>query len=346
MSGKTDTRSEQDRTELGEKEMTFDSDNCQKIKLLKLMEILRQETDENHPMKTRELCRKLVEMGTTCDPRTLHKDIKLLNFYGYEIMHFLRDHENAYYVSDRSFSVPELKILIDAVQAASFITEKKTDELIEKIAALGGGNQAAILKSNMVDFNSCKHSNEKIFYSIDRLEEALREKSSVTFRYFDLNENGKKVYRKDGEPYLTEPAALVFHEDNYYLVGFTPDVRDQRNYRVDRMEAVELTGEPVSEKAEQLRKAVGRITGSEFKMFSGKLERVTLRFNDRLTGPVYDKFGEKVRIRRIDEDTCETDARVAVSPTFFSWVFQFSGKMKIVSPESVVEEYRKMKAAE
>ena len=137
-------------------------ENYQKIKLLKIMEILRQETDEEHPMTKVELAARLVAMNVSCSPRSLIRDIKLLNEQGYEIMDRLIGHEKAYFVCDRSFSVPELKILIDAVQAASFVTNKKTGELIDKIAALGGSHRAAILKGNMVKFNARKHRNESL----------------------------------------------------------------------------------------------------------------------------------------------------------------------------------------
>ena len=134
----------------------------QKIKLMKIMEILRQETDEEHPMTKVELAARLVAMKVSCSPRSLIRDIKLLNEQGYEIMERLIGHEKAYFVCDRSFSVPELKILIDAVQAASFVTEKKTLELIDKIAALGGSHKAAILKRNLIKFNTRKHRNETV----------------------------------------------------------------------------------------------------------------------------------------------------------------------------------------
>ncbi len=139
-------------------------ENWQKYKLLKLLELLRQETDEQNPLTTSALCSKLAEMGISCERRTLTKDIAVLNELGYEVMWNWVGKEKGYYIEDRSFSVPELKILIDAVQAASFVTDKKTAELIDKIAALGGSHKADILKSNMVCFNTRKHSNESIYY--------------------------------------------------------------------------------------------------------------------------------------------------------------------------------------
>lgn len=146
------------------------TENCQKIMLLKLMELLQQETDELHPMRTGTICERLREMNISCDRRTLHKDIKLLNAQGYEVMAELVGHELAYYVEDHSFSVPELKVMIDAVQAAGFITEKKTNELIEKISALSGSHRADVLKGNIVEFNTRKHSNEVIYYSVDSIK--------------------------------------------------------------------------------------------------------------------------------------------------------------------------------
>lgn len=137
-----------------------------KIKLLKLMEIMKQETDEQHPMLAKTICCRLNDEGISCDRRTLSKDISVLNRYGFEIMSVMLGHEKAYYVADRSFSIPELKILIDAVQAASFVTEKKTSELIDKIADLAGSHRAQILKSNMVCFNTRKHT-KVIHISID-----------------------------------------------------------------------------------------------------------------------------------------------------------------------------------
>ena len=189
-------------------------ENCQKIKLLKLYELLQQETDEEHPMTTMTIVHRLGEAGISCDRRTLSKDMAILNEYGYEFMWRKVSKEKGYYVEDRSFSVPELKILIDAVQAASFVTEKKTAELIDKIAALGGSHKADILKSNMVCFNTRKHSNESIYYNVGFLEDAIQQQKKVIFYYYDLNENGEKVYRREHHHYVVEPIALVFNEDN------------------------------------------------------------------------------------------------------------------------------------
>ena len=224
-------------------------ENFRKIKLLKLLEMLRQNTDEQHPMSTSSVIASLAEMEITCDRRTLSQDIATLNDLGYEIMATTVGHEKAYYVEDRNFSIPELKILIDAVHASSFITEKKSEELINKIASLAGSHRAEVLKRNMVCFNTRKHSNERIFYNVNDLEDAILRQKKVLFRYFDLNENGERVYRRDGHRYVVEPIALVFNEDNYYLTCYSARHDSTSNYRIDRMDSVEVIEENCCEKA-------------------------------------------------------------------------------------------------
>lgn len=317
-------------------------ENCQKIKLLKLMELLRQETDEHHPLSTNEICNRLSTMGISCERRTLAKDILLLNEQGFEVMCCRVGKEKGYYIEDRSFSVPEIKILIDAVQAANFITEKKSSELIDKISALGGSHQADILKSNLVHFNTRKHSNETIYYSVAYLEDAIQQKNKVLFRYFDLDEHGEKVYRRDGHRYVVEPVALVFHEDNYYVVVYSAKHDSTANYRIDRMDSVEIIDEPVSQKALTLRNEVAGYTERVFKMYGGQSVDLVIEFDDKLIGAVYDKFGENTKMIRTHEHGCVATVKVQISPTFWGWLFQFGNQMRILSPANLTEEYKNM----
>lgn len=164
-------------------------DNKQKIKLLYLMKILRQDTDEEHPISTSQICKRLAEQGISCERRTVGMDMKVLNDYGYEIMSKMVGHEKAYYIDDRSFSVPEIKILMDAVQAAKFITPGKSNALIEKLAALGGSHQAEILKENIVCFDTRKHTNEMIFYKLE-LRDVILELADDLFNDCQMEEYG------------------------------------------------------------------------------------------------------------------------------------------------------------
>lgn len=315
-------------------------DNCQKIKLLKLYELLRQETDEDHPLTTMSIVARLEEMGISCERRTVARDMAILNEKGYEIMCRQVGKEKGYYIEDRSFSVPELKILIDAVQAAGFITDKKTAALIDKISDLGGSHRAELLKSNMVCFNTRKHTNEAILYNIGFLEEAIQERKKVVFCYYDLNEKREKIYRRNGHHYIVEPVALVFNEDNYYLIAYSASHDNTTNYRVDRMEKVNVTDEFITEKALDLRDRVNEYTEQAFKMYGGDQENITIQFIDKLIGVVYDKFGESTKITRIDKDNCIATVRVQISPTLWGWLFQFVGQMKIISPDTVIEKFK------
>lgn len=301
--------------------------------MLKIMEILRTETDELNPLTTAAFCAELSKTGVTCDRRTLARDITLLTDAGYEIMTCMVGHEKAYYIEDRSMSVPELKILIDAVQAASFITRRKTDELIGKIAALGGSHRAEILKGSIVVFNTRKHKNEAIYYNVGFLEEAVCLKHKVSFFYFDLDERGCRVYRQDKHRYIVEPMALVFNEDNYYLMTYNSKHGGICNYRVDRMESVEPLDEPVSREAILHESGISDYTEQVFKMYGGEKQKVRLAFDRSLIGVVFDKFGEDTLIEKIDTDYCRADVEIQISPTFRGWLAQFGDKMRVVSPD-------------
>ena len=206
------------------------ADNLQKIKLLKLYELLRKETDEQHPISRVQLCRRLNEMGISSNVRTLSLDIRVLRENGYEILRFLKDKEKFYYVPERELSVPEIKILIDTLQAASFITEGQTSELIKKVAAIAGDHKAELMKANMVCFNTRKHTNEAIFRTVEGIEDAILQKKQITFNYFHLDENAERNYvtTDTGEVkcYCVEPVALVFNDDNYYLMAYSENHPD------------------------------------------------------------------------------------------------------------------------
>ena len=320
-------------------------DNCQKIKLLLIVEILRQETDEEHTIGTGELCRRLVEKGITCDRRTLSRDITTLNAFGYEVIMRRVGHENTYYMRECGFSVPELKILIDAVQAASFITPDKSDTLMRKIAALGGSHEAEVLMRNKICFNTRKHTNEEIYYIVEALEAAIAQKKKVEFFYFDLNENRERIYRRKKKRYSVNPMAMVFSRDNYYLLCYAGPAEGICVYRLDRMEKVEIIDEEVPPEAVLETKDVSEYTKQVFSMYGGPAENIVIRFDNSIIGYVYDKFGEDTKIIRHDDNTCVATVTVQISPTFWGWVFQFEGKLRIISPEYLADDLRKVAKA-
>ena len=310
----------------------------QKIKLLLLMEKLWQDSDEQNPLTTRQLIRSLEERGISCDRRTLSRDIGDLNQAGYEVMSVMCGHEKGYYVDDRKFSVPELRILMDAVQAAGFIPPQKSHQLMEKIAALGGSYRANLLQSNTVLFNTSKHSNDFVYYTIDTLEQALSGRRKVSFRYYKLNENCQRVFQREGARYLVEPVSLILDRANYYLAALCDEREGLSIYRIDRIADMELEDAPVSREALEARHNIPRLSSQTVKMFQGPMESVTLEFEDCLTGPIYDQFGEDIRICRISGTRCRAQFNVQISNTFFGWLLQFGSDMELISPANVVRE--------
>lgn len=322
------------------------AENRQKIKLIKLYELLRKETDEDHPISRVELCRRLNDMGISSNVRTLSLDIEVLTDNGFEIMSFLKDKEKFYYVPEHELTIPEIKILIDALQAASFVTEKKTAELVEKVAALGGSHKAELLKENMICFNTRKHTNEAILYTVDGIEDAIIRKKKIAFNYFHLNEKAEREYVKTGtgekKRYYVEPVALIFHEDNYYLMAYSSKHPESTaSYRIDRIDRLEVVEEStLSDEAIAKIDSVAAFTEQAFKMYGGEQEDVVLQFDRSLVDPVFDKFGENTPMMKVNDTTCAATVHVQISPTFFGWLAQFGNRMRVLSPDNVVAQYQ------
>lgn len=311
-------------------------ENFSKIKLLRVWEILKQDSDENNPLTTNQILEKLSESGIICDRRTLYQDIAILNSYGYEVICKKGQHSNGYYVIDRSFDVPELRILIDAVQAASFISPKKTAELTDKIAALGGSYRADILKKNIVEFNTTKHNNEHIYYSVNAIEDAILAGKKISFQYFDLNESHERVFRKNGEKYLVNPVAMVFSNDNYYLICYHDNHDGITTYRIDRMLNVSVSEQEINKAAQPKGLNIAKHRKQSFSMFGGKTETVKFEADKDLLDVIYDKFGEDTQIRSLGNGKISFTADVEISPMFFGWCCSFGKRLKIIAPFTMV----------
>lgn len=310
-----------------------------KLKMLKIWEILCHETDENNPMPSTVLMRMLADMGIPCDRRTLYKDIEALNENGYEIL-CNRSRQNEYYVLDRKFNNAELHILMDAVQASSFVTEEKTNELIDKIATLAGNRKGEVLKSNAVAFNTVKSTNEKIYYSVNEIVTAIEEKKKIEFYYFDYDASHNKVYRKDKQKYTVNPYATIFSNDSYYLLCYDDKHEGMAHYRIDRMDTVKITDEPITKRPELKKFDVKKHKKQVFNMFLGENVAVTMRIKTALFDTIFDKFGTSIQLKMINENEAEFTQEVQISPAFIGWCCSLGNKLKVVSPSSVVEKIK------
>jgi predicted DNA-binding transcriptional regulator YafY len=313
--------------------------NFQKIKLLKIMEILKFESDEDCPLSTVDLLSRLKEEGIICDRRTLYNDIDVLNSCGYEI-YKTRSKTNKYYIVNRDFDIAELRILIDAVQAAAFITEKKTKQLIDKIANLAGNYRAILLKHDINCFDTVKHTNEKIFYYVDTIDRCILNKKQVSFLYFYYNISGEKEYRKNKQRYIVNPITLIYSHENYYLVCYNDKYKNLSNYRIDRMEDVkeEMTDITKAKCAESFN--VNKYRKQIFSMFTGEMEEVEILVHKDLVDVIIDKFGENVKMMAQGKEHFIIKVKVHLSPVFYTWCCGFGGKLKLISPEHVIKKLK------
>ncbi len=330
----------------------MEAESVSKIKYLKLWEVLSTETDEDHPMTTPELIKKLESFGIRCDRRTLYRNIQELNDNGYEILtKRTKSYDNApcngYYVEDRSFDVPEVVILMNAVEAASFITAKKTPSLVDKIANLAGSRRGEVLKRDIVRYGTVKGTNEHIYYSINEISQAIISKKKIEFNYFDWDVGNTRRYRMDPanpqerRKYVVNPLATVFHDDKYYLFCYGDSYGNVVQYRVDRMDSVKMLGEDIAQSDEMADFDLARHQRSLVGMFGGEPRTVKLVGTSATIDSVYDKLGTDVKARRIGEDKVEFIAEVQISKPFISWICGFGSALKITSPENVIEEVRR-----
>ena len=313
-----------------------------KIKLLKIWEILSQNTDEKNPMPTPVLIERLAEYGVEVDRKILYSDIKLLNDFGYEVM-CRRSSSNEYYVEDRKFNVPEMHILMDAIRAAGFITEKKTDELVNKIAQLAGSQRAEVLTRNIVEFNTMKSINENIYYSVYEIASAIEEKKKISFSYFDYDTKHRKVYtKKKSDPtqnrkYKVNPLATVFSDDNYYLICYDDWFGNLAHYRIDRMDEVTMLDVPISEEAQSNKAEIVKHKQQLFGMFGGDKQKVSFEADKSLIDVVFDFFGADLYISETSGDKIIFTAEVQVSKPFIAWCCSFGTGVKVTAPQTVVE---------
>ena len=306
-----------------------------KEKLMTFLEILQRETDETHHLGMPELLKLMEQAGAKIERKSIYRYVEVLQEQGWDI---LRDNDG-YYLAAREFELAELKLLADAIQCSKFITEKKSYELIGKLETLTSRHQAAELHRQLHLVGRSKTTNEQIYYNIDALYTAIRQSCEITFHYLEWHSDGKR-YRKDKE-YRASPYGLCWDSENYYLVAHTED-RGKTHYRVDKMAEIRLLDSPRQHPELYKDLNMAQYAKQVFGMYRGKPKTVRLSFPEELADSAVDKFGSDVMMIPQGDGRFTLSASIAVSPVFFSWVFSFNGRVKILGPEEVVEEYRTM----
>lgn len=313
--------------------------SSQKLKILYLMKMLQEKTDEENTMTVNDMITELERYGISAERKSIYDDIEALRHFGIDIA-TRKSKTTDYFIASRVFELPELKLLVDAVQCSKFITYKKSNELIRKIESLTSNQQATLLHRQVYVANRVKTMNESIYYNVDKLHTAIAESKQVSFRYFEYTVNKEKKFRRNGENYIVSPYAMSWDDENYYLITFSEKYNDFTHYRVDRMSDIEIVDQPRAKLPDNECFDIADYTKKIFNMFGGTEKTVVVRFDNSLVNAVIDRFGKDIRLEKVDENNFGVRINVAISSTFFAWVFQFGSKVKILSPESVIEEYK------
>jgi predicted DNA-binding transcriptional regulator YafY len=309
----------------------------QKLKLLYLMKILLEKTDETHSITMPEILSSLESYGVTAERKSIYDDFETLRLYGIDIVGEQRNKTYYYQVGKRDFELAELKLLVDAVQSSKFVTAKKTNELIKKIEGLASKYEASQLQRQVYVAERIKTMNESIYYNVDKIHAAIGSNVKIKFQYFQWNVDKKMELRKNGDFYCISPWALSWENENYYLIGYDCEMEIIKHYRVDKMLHIDLVEEKREGKELIEKFDIAVYAKKMFGMYDGEILNVKLECENRLAGVVIDRFGKNVQMIKLNNDYFTASVEVAVSSQFIAWIIGIGQGAKIVGPESVVK---------
>ncbi len=313
----------------------------QKLKLLYILKILSEQTDEEHCMSAQRLIDELAKYEIKAERKSIYDDMNQLIDFGYDIILVKSRGSGGYYLASREFELAELKLLVEVVQSSKFITLKKSRELIGKIEKLASKSDARQLQRQVYVANRIKTANESIYYIVDDIHKAIQNNEQISFQYLEWNLEKQLIPRRDGKKYKVSPWALTCKEENYYLIAHDADEDKIKHFRVDKMGSIEiLTGIRREGSALFERFDIADYANKTFGMFGGKEEIVTMRFENHLIGVVMDRFGKDVSVRQKDDGHFSVRVAVALSGQFFGWLTGLGQGACLTAPADVVDEYR------
>lgn len=313
-------------------------ENNQKLKIVYLMKILLEMTDETHSIKMSEILSALKSYGVNAERKSIYSDIENLRLYGMDIIGEKLDRTYYYHVGNRQFQLAELKLLVDSVQAAKFITAKKSNELIKKLEGLASKYEASQLQRQVYVTDRIKAINENIYYNVDEIHTAIGADSKITFQYFQWDVNKQMVLRKGGELYEVSPWALAWNDENYYLIAFDSNEAKVKHFRVDKMLHINIKDEKRDGKEQFKQFDMAVYTKKMFGMFGGEEQMVKLECVNELAGVLIDRFGKEIVFSKESDTHFTVNVKVAVSRQFLAWVFSLGEGIKIVGPEAVKKQ--------
>ena len=312
----------------------------QKLKMLYLAKIFSTETDDSHSLTMPQIIEKLTACGVNADRKTLYLDFEELRHFGLDIIAVKEGRECFYHLGNRDFELPELKLLVDSVQSAKFITDKKSKDLIKKLEGLVSRYEGKQLHRQVVISGWIKTMNESIYYNVDKLHQAIGADAQIRFKYYQWNVEKKMELRKDGAWYQVSPWGLMWDDENYYLVAYDAEDNKIKHYRVDKMLRISVVDVRREGKEAYRKFDLPRYTKSLFGMYGGEETKVTIEAENSMAGVLIDRFGKDIFIAPVDENHFRTVVNVAVSNQFLGWIMALGGGIKIVSPDTVVDQMK------
>ena len=312
----------------------------QKTKLLRLAQLLLHSSDEEHPLTVRQIIVELAKYDISAERKSVYDDLETLRQLGLDVQ-CRKGASPGWFVAGRDFELPELKLLVDAVQSCRFLTRRKSETLIRKLEGLTSVYQAGQLQRQVYVSGRVKVMNESIYYNVDKLHAAIGRNSSITFRYFDYDVEKKKVFRREGKRYAVSPYGLIWSGELYYLAAYDHEHREMRHYRVDKMAEIALTGMPRLGGELYPDFDLAAYGQKHFGMFAGQEETVRLRCRSRIVGVVLDRFGHDVMLVPDGPEHFTVTLPLVVSPQFFGWLFGLEDNVELLGPPEAVEGYRR-----
>lgn len=310
----------------------------QKLKMLYLVKILSEETDDEHSLTTQDIITKLAKYDVNAERKALYRDFEELKAFGLDIISEQIGRNVYYHLGHRDFELPELKLLVDSVQSAKFITEKKSKELIKKLEALVSKYEAKHLQRQVVISGRVKTMNESVYYNVDAIHEAISSDKQIRFQYFQWTVKKKMELRKDGAWYVLSPWGLMWDDEYYYMLAYDAEDEMIKHYRVDKMLNIDIVD--CKREGQKAFKSfdMPRYSKSLFGMFSGEQTSVTLEGTNDMAGVLIDRFGKDIMLHSIDEEHFSAIVEVAISKQFLGWVIALGENIRITAPKTVVEQ--------
>lgn len=312
----------------------------QKLKLYHLAQIMLENTDDNHYITMPEIMSALEAYEVTADRRTIYADLKDLEALGIEVEGEPVGGGYRYHVVERPFELPELKLLVDAIQSSKFITERKTNALIRKLEKLVSKYEAMKLQRQVYVSGRIKTMNESIYYTVDTIHNAISENRKIRFQYFQWNVKKEMELRHDGAYYHISPWGLSWDAENYYLIGYDSEAGKIKHYRVDKMLRLQMSDEKREGKEHFKKLDMADYAKKSFGMFGGREGKVKLLVENTLAGVIIDRFGKDIMLIPSDEEHFTVNVDVHVSTQFFGWIISLGERVKILGPEEVVAQMK------